>query len=322
MCHEYPITLPVYYIMKKVIITAAVTGAATFPSQSPYLPITPREISDAAVGAWEAGAAVVHIHARDPKDGRPSADLDLYREIVTNIKSRCDAVIGITTGGGAGMTVEQRAATVSLFKPELASLNMGSINFSMHFLLDRVRDWRFDWEKEYVQGSRDYIFPNTFASLEKITTIMKAHQTKPELEIYDTSHLYNAHYLFQKGFLEFPLHMQFVLGVLGGTQATVYDLVHLKSTADRLFKDQYTWSVIGTGWPSEFRLGAVALTMGGHIRVGLEDNILIDKGKLAESNAQLVSRMRHICEELGSEVATPAEAREMIGLKGMAKVGF
>jgi uncharacterized protein (DUF849 family) len=308
--------------MKNVIITAAVTGAATFPSQSPYIPITPKEIADAAVGAWEAGAAVVHIHARDPKDGRPSSDVDLYREIVTDIKSRCDVVIGITTGGGAGMTVEQRTATVSLFKPELASLNMGSINFSMHLLLDRIKEWKFDWEKEYVERSRDYIFPNTFASLEKVTTIMKEHQTRPELEIYDTSHLYNAQYLVQKGFLEFPLHMQFVLGVLGGTQATVYDLVHLKSTADRLFKDQYTWSVIGTGWPSEFRLGAVALTMGGHIRVGLEDNLLIAKGELARSNEQLVAKMRHICEELGSSVATPAEARAMIRLKGMDKVAF
>lgn len=308
--------------MKKVIITAAVTGAATFPSQSPYIPITPKEIADEAVGAWEAGAAVAHIHARDPKDGRPSADVELYREIITDIKARSDVVVGITTGAGAGMTIEQRTATISLFRPELASLNMGSINFSMHPLLDRVKEWKFAWEKEYVEGSRDYIFPNTFASLEKVTAIMKDNQTKPELEIYDTSHLYNAHYLVQGGFLEFPLHMQFVLGVLGGTQATVYDLVHLKNTADRLFGDQYTWSVIGTGWPNEFRLGAVALTMGGHIRVGLEDNLLIAKGELAKSNEQLVAKMRHICEELGSGVATPAEARKMIGLKGMERVNF
>ncbi len=308
--------------MKKVIVTAAVTGAATFPSQSPHIPITPKEISDAAVGAREAGAAVVHIHARDPEDGRPSADVELYREIITDIKSRCDVVVGITTGAGAGMTIEQRTATISMFKPELASLNMGSINFSMHPLLDRIKEWKFDWEKDYVEGSRDYIFPNTFASLEKVTTIMKENRTIPELEIYDTSHLYNAHYLVRKGFLEYPLHMQFVLGVMGGTQATVYDLVHLKNTADRLFRDRYTWSVIGTGWPNEFRLGAVALTMGGHVRVGLEDNLLIDKGKLAETNAQLVSKMRHICRELGSPVATPAEARKMIGLKGMEKVAF
>ncbi len=308
--------------MKKVIITAAVTGAATFPSQSPHIPITPKEIADEAVVAWKAGAAVVHIHARDPEDGRPSADVELYREIITDIKARCDVVIGITTGAGAGMTIEQRTATISLFKPELGSLNMGSINFSMHPLLDRIKEWKFDWEKDYVEGSRDYIFPNTFASLEEITTIMKENHTKPELEIYDTSHLYNASYLVQKGFLEFPLHMQFVLGVMGGTQATVYDLVHLKNTADRLFGDQYTWSVIGTGWPNEFRLGAVALTMGGHIRVGLEDNLLIDRGELAKSNRQLVEKMRNICEELGSAVATPAEAREMIGLKGMDAVGF
>lgn len=308
--------------MGNVILTAAVTGAATFPSQSPHIPITPREISDAAVGAWEAGAAVVHIHARNPEDGRPSADVGLYREIVTDIRARCDVVIGITTGAGAGMTIEERTATVSLLKPELASLNMGSINFSMHPLLDRIRTWKFDWEKAYVEGSKDYIFPNTFASLEKITMRMKENATKPELEIYDTSHLYNAHYLLQKGFLELPLHMQFVLGVLGGTQATVYDLVHLKSTADRLFGSRYTWSVIGTGWPGEFRLGAVALAMGGHIRVGLEDNLLIDRGELARSNAQLVQKMRRICEDLGASVAGPAEARQVLGLKGLEKVGF
>jgi len=308
--------------MKKVILTAAVTGSATFPSQSPHIPITPKEIADEAVRAWEAGAAVVHVHARDPKDGRPSADVELYREIITDIKARCDVVIGITTGAGVGMTIEQRTATISLFKPELGSLNMGSINFSMHLLLDRIKEWKFDWEKDYVEASRDYIFPNTFASLEKVTTIMKENNTKPELEIYDTSHLYNASYLVQKGFLEFPLHMQFVLGVMGGTQATVYDLVHLKNTADRLFGDQYTWSVIGTGWPNEFRLGAVAMTMGGHIRVGLEDNLLIAKGELAKSNGQLVEKMRHICDELGSAVATPAEAREIIGLKGIDKVKF
>jgi len=308
--------------MKKIILTAAITGAATFPSQSPYIPITPREIADEAVRAREAGAAVVHIHARDPEDGRPSPDVELYREIITDIKARCDVVIGITTGAGVGMTIEQRTATISLFKPELGSLNMGSINFSMHPLLDRIKEWKFDWEKDYVEASRDFIFPNTFESLEKITAVMKKSNTKPELEIYDTSHLYNASYLVQKGFLEFPLHMQFVLGVMGGTQATVYDLVHLKNTAGRLFKDQYTWSVIGTGWPNEFRLGAVALTMGGHIRVGLEDNLLIDRGELAKSNRQLVEKMRHICEELGSAVATPAEAREMIGLKGSEKVNF
>jgi len=308
--------------MKKVIITAAVTGAATFPSQSPHIPITPKEIADEAVVAWKAGAAVVHIHARNPEDGRPSADVELYREIITDIKAHCDVVIGITTGAGAGMSIEQRTATISLFKPELGSLNMGSINFSMHPLLDRIKEWKFDWEKDYVEASRDYIFPNTFASLEEVTTIMKENHTKPELEIYDTSHLYNASYLVQKGFLEFPLHMQFVLGVMGGTQATVYDLVHLKNTADRLFGDQYTWSVIGTGWPNEFRLGAVALTMGGHIRVGLEDNLLIDRGELAKSNGQLVEKMRNICEELGSAVATPPEAREIIGLKGMDAVGF
>ncbi len=308
--------------MQKLILTAAITGAATFPSQSPYIPITPQEIADEAVASYEAGAAVAHIHARNPEDGRPSPDLVLYREIVENIKSRCDMVIGITTGAGAGMTIEERTATISTFKPELASLNMGSINFSMHPILEKIKEWKFEWEKQYVEASRDYIFPNTFASLEKITSIMKSNNTKPELEIYDTSHLYNASYLIRKGFLKFPLHMQFVLGVMGGIQATVYDLVNLKNTADRLFGDNYTWSVIGTGWPDEFRMGAVALTMGGHIRVGLEDNLLISRGELAKSNAQLVDRMRRICEELGREIAGPKEARGILGLKGLENVSF
>ena len=308
--------------MRKVIITAAITGAATVPSQSPYIPITPQEIADEAVHAWETGAAIVHLHARDPKDGRPSADVKLFKEIVTKIKERCDVVIGITTGAGIGMSFEERTATISTFKPELASLNMGSMNFSMHPILRRIKEWKFDWEKDFVERSRDHIFPNTFASLERITAIMKLNNTKPELEVYDISHLYNASYLIREGFLSLPLHMQFVLGVLGGTQATVYDLVHLKNTADRLFGDQYTWSVIGTGWPNEFRMGAVAVAMGGHIRVGLEDNLLISKGELAKSNAELVDKMRHICEDLGKEIASPAEARDVIRLKGMEGVAF
>ncbi|MBI5248107.1 MAG: 3-keto-5-aminohexanoate cleavage protein [Desulfomonile tiedjei] len=308
--------------MEEIVITAAITGAATFPSQSPYIPITPKQIADEAVRAWEAGAAVVHIHARDPEDGRPSASIDHYREIVASIKSRCDVIICITTGAGAGMSIDQRTATISTFKPELASLNMGSMNFSMHPLLKRIKEWKFEWEKPYVEGSRDFVFSNTFASLETITTVMKQHDTKPELEIYDTSHLYNAQFLAQEGFLEYPLHMQFVLGVMGGSQATNYDLVHLKTTADRLFGDRYTWSVIGTGWPHEFRMGAVALTLGGHIRVGLEDNLLISKGQLAKSNAELVEKMRRICEDLGKKVASSEDARAMLQLKGLDKVAF
>ncbi|AFM28004.1 3-keto-5-aminohexanoate cleavage protein [Desulfomonile tiedjei] len=308
--------------MGKIILTAAITGSATFPSQSPYIPITPEHIADEAVEAWGAGAAVVHIHARDPQDGRPSASIDLYRQIVTSIKSRCDVIIGITTGAGAGMSIEQRTDTISTFEPELASLNMGSMNFSMHPLLKRIKEWKFDWEKPAVEGSRDFIFPNTFASLETITTIMKHHNTKPELEIYDTSHLYNAQYLAQEGYLEYPLHMQFVLGVMGGSQATGYDLIHLKTTADRLFGDRYTWSVIGTGWPHEFRMGAIALTLGGHVRVGLEDNLLIAKGELAKSNAELVHKMRRICEDLGKIPASSEEARTILKLKGIEKVAF
>jgi len=308
--------------MKKVILTAAITGAATFPSQSPYIPITPRQIADEAVAAWKAGAAVVHIHARNPEDGRPSASLDLYREIVTSIKSRCNVIICITTGAGAGMTIDERTTTVSTFKPELASLNMGSMNFSMHPLLNKIKEWKFEWEKPYVEATRDFIFPNTFASLERITTVMNQNGTKPELEIYDISHLYNTQYLVQEGFLQYPLHMQFVLGVMGGAQATAHEMVHLKNTADRLFGNRYTWSVIGTGWPHEFRMGAVALTLGGHVRVGLEDNLLISRTELAKSNAQLVEKMVRICEDLGKEVADSEEAREILQLKGLDKVAF
>jgi len=308
--------------MEKTILTAAITGAATFPSQSPYIPITPKQIADEAVAAWEAGAAVVHIHARNPEDGRPSASIDLYREIVTSIKSRSDVIICITTGAGAGMNIDQRTTTISTFKPELASLNMGSMNFSMHPLLKRIKEWKHEWEEPFIEATRDFIFPNTFASLEKITTIMKQNDTKPELEIYDASHLYNALYLAQEGFLQYPLHMQFVLGVMGGCQATAYDLIHLKTTADRLFGDRYTWSVIGTGWPYEFHMGAVALTLGGHVRVGLEDNLLISKGQLARSNAELVEKMRRICEDLGKTVATSEEARTMLQLKGLDHVAF
>jgi uncharacterized protein (DUF849 family) len=309
--------------MRKIIITAAITGAATVPSQSPYIPITPEQIADEAVDAWKAGAAVVHIHARDPEDGRPSASIDHYREIVTSIKNRCDVVICITTGAGSGMTIEQRTATVSIFKPELASLNMGSINFSMPpVVARRIQEFKFEWEREWAYGSLDFIFPNTFASLQKITTIMNQNNTKPELEIYDASHLYNTQFLVQEGFLKLPLHMQFVLGVFGGSQATAYDLIHLKTTADRLFGDQYTWSVIAAGWPMEFRLGAVALTLGGHVRVGLEDNLFINNGELAKSNAQLVEKMRRICKDLGKEAAAPEEAREFLQLKGQDKAAF
>ncbi len=308
--------------MEKIIITAAITGAATVPSQSPHIPITPKHISDEAVKAHEAGAAVLHIHARDPNDGRPSANLSYYKEIVTCIKSKCDAVICITTGAGAGMSVRERTAPISMFKPELGSLNMGSMNFSMHPLLDKIKNWKFEWEKQYIENSRDFIFPNTFSSLEKIVCVMRENNTKPELEVYDTSHLYNARYLVDVGFLEYPLHMQFVLGVMGGAQANAFDLVHLKTTADRLFGVNYTWSVIGTGWPDEFRMGAVALTLGGHVRVGLEDNLLIDRKELAVSNAQLVTKMRRICEDLGKKPATSKEARELLRLKGLNEVAF
>lgn len=308
--------------MDRVIITAAITGAIAIPTQSPYLPYTPEDIADEAIRSWRAGAAVAHIHVRDPKEGFPSADLDLYRMVMQKIMSETDIVICLTTGAGRGMSIEERTQVVPVFRPELASVNMGSINFSIHPLGKRFKpeDYRFEWEKTWMEGSRDFVFRNTFADLEGICQIMEKNQVKPELEIYDVGHLYNASYLVEENFLKKPLHMQFVTGILGGIASTVEDLAHLNNRASSTFGEDYTWSVIGAGFPAQFRMAAAALGMGGHVRVGLEDSLQISKGKLAESNAQQVELAVQLSRLLGRDPATPEEARSILGLKGKDKV--
>ena len=299
---------------RKVIISAAITGSIHTPTMSPYLPITPEEIAGQAVDAARAGAATVHIHARNPENGMPSPDLNLYREIVGKIRSESDVIICITTGGGTGMTVDQRAAPVPEFKPELASFNMGSINFALFPVIKKYKEWKYDWEKPFLEASKANIFQNTFADLEKICGIMRDNGTKPELEIYDVGHLYNAKFLLSEGFLEPPLFLQFVMGILGGIQPTFHDLLHLKETADRLFgENQYQWSAFGAG-RMEFPICTTAALMGGNCRVGLEDNLYLSRGELARSNAELVEKMVRILREFSMEPATPDEARKILGL--------
>jgi uncharacterized protein (DUF849 family) len=309
--------------MDKLIVTCAITGGVTLPSQTPYLPITPEQISQSAFEAYQAGAAIVHVHARDPVTGKPSTDPALFKEIITRIKSKCNVVINITTGGGLGMTVQDRVRSVPAFKPELASLNMGSLNFSIHPVADRIKEYKFDWEKPYAEGTRDIIFRNTFADMEFIFKTMVENNVKPELEVYDVGHLYNTSFLIRRNVIPTPVHLQFVTGVLGGIGNNYHDLVYLQDTADRLIgKENYTWSVIGVGFPAQFYLGALSTIMGGHVRVGIEDNLFIEKGVLAKSNSELVSKMVRIARELGREIATPDEARQMLHLKGIENVAY
>ena len=309
--------------MPKLIITCALTGSAVFPSQTPYLPITPDQIADEACKAYKAGAAIVHVHVRDPETGIPTADLNIWRETLTKIKEKCNVVICVTTGGGPGMTAEERIAVVPKFEPEMCSFDIESMNFGLFPLVDRIKEWKFPWEKPVMEMSKDFVFKNTFADLEIFAKAMREHNVKPEVEIYGTNGLYNTGFLLRTGQLDLPVHIQYVLGVLGGTYSTPYELVHLQTETHRMLgPDNYTWSVIGIGYPAEFRLGAVAMTMGGHVRVGLEDNIFIKRRVLAKSNAELVEKIRRIAEDLGREIATSDEARQMLNLKGIDKVKF
>jgi len=309
--------------MEKLIITAALTGGVTLPAQTPYLPITPEQIAEDAYKSREAGAAIVHIHARDPKTGKPTGNPEIFREILTHVKKRCDAIICVTTGGGLGMSREDRVRAVPTFRPELSSLNMGSMNFSIHPVVRKIREFRYDWEEAYAIGSKDAVFRNTFEDLEYILKTMKENDVKPELEIYDAGHLYNAAWLIRDGVLKPPIHMQFVTGVLGGIGSEAEDIVYLKNTADRLIGAQnYTWSVIGVGYPWQFYVGSLSTIMGGHVRVGLEDNIYVERGVLAKSSGDLVAKMVRIAGELGREIATPNDARKILGLKGIDRVNF
>ncbi len=301
------------------------TGNITLPTQTPHLPLTPQQIIDEALRAANAGAASVHIHGRDPKTGRPTTDPAVYREIAAGIKARSNVIVCITTGGTAYMTPEERAQVIPALKPELATFNMGTINFSIHPIADRFKDedYKFPWEKEFAISTKDFIFRNTFGDIEKLTQMMKENNTKPELELYDVGHLYNLNFLVRRNIIKFPVWLQFVTGILGGIGANVDEVVHMKQTADRLLgPNNYIWSVIGAGYPAEFNLATLGIMMGGHARVGFEDNIFIEKGVLAKSNAELVGKVVRIARELGREIATPDEARKILRLKGKDKVNY
>jgi len=285
----------------------------------PYRPVPPAQITRNALESAAAGAAIVHIHARNPETGQPSPDLKLYREIVDKIRAKNkDVVICITTGGGAGMTVDQRVAVVPEFKPELASMNAGSINWGLFPVLDKIKEFKFPWELAMLNMTKNFVFENTFEAMEKMCKIFAENGTKPELEVYDTGHLYNIAYLLEKGIVKPPITMQYVTGILGGINSTPYDIMNLHTTAERLFgRGKYNWSVIGAG-KAEFPAATMALILGGHVRVGMEDNLYLGKGVMAKNNGELVAKMARIMNELDLEPATPAEARELLALPARA----
>ena len=306
---------------RKAIITCAVTGAIHTPSMSPHLPITAEEIADAAVGAAEAGAAIIHLHARNPRDGRPDQSPELFRPILESIKRRSDCVINITTGGAPSMTLEERLKPCAVFKPEVASLNMGSMNFGLFEMLKRYKMLKYEWEHTLLEGSRDRVFKNTFKDIEYILTTCAENGTRFEIECYDVGHLYTLAHFINRGLIKPPFFVQGVFGILGGIGAHPEDVAHMKRTADRLFGDNYRWSVLGAG-RNQLPIAAMSAAMGGNVRVGLEDSLWIGPGKLAESNAAQVRAVRQVIEGLGLSVATPDEAREILALKGAANVGF
>jgi uncharacterized protein (DUF849 family) len=306
---------------RKVIITCAVTGSIHTPSMSPHLPITGQEIADAAIGAAEAGAAIVHLHARDPKDGRPDQRPEAFAPFLKVIKQRSGCVVNITTGGAATMTVEERVRPAATFKPEVASLNMGTMNFGLFPMLARFKEFKFDWEKPYLEGSRERMFKNTFADIEYILKTCAGNGTRFEIECYDIGHLYTLAHFVERGLVKPPLFVQSVFGILGGIGPHPEDVAHMKRTADRLFGEAYRWSVLGAG-RNQLPIAAMSAAMGGNVRVGLEDSLWIGPGTLAKSNADQVRAARQLIEGLGLAVATPDEARAMLELKGGDKVAF
>ncbi len=306
---------------KKVIITCAVTGGIHTPSMSPHLPVTAEEIADAAIGAAEAGAAIIHLHARNPADGRPDQSPELFGPFLKVIRQRTDAVLNLTTGGAPTMTVEERMQPVARFAPEVASLNMGSMNFGLFPMLGRFKEFRHDWEPAYLESTRDRVFKNTFADIETILKIGADNGTRFEVECYDIGHLYTLAHFADRGLIKAPFFVQSVFGILGGIGTHPEDVAHMRRTADRLFGQDYHWSVLGAG-RMQLPIITMAAAMGGNVRVGLEDSLWGGKGRLAESNAEQVTRVRGILAGLGLEIATPAEAREMLALKGGDQVGF
>lgn len=307
---------------RKVIITCATTGAIHVPTMSPYLPLTPDQIVADALGAAEAGAAILHMHARDPEDGRPTPDPEVFLPILQRVKAQTDAVINVTTGGGHNMTVQERLITPLKAAPEMCSLNMGSMNFGLFPVLDKIETFNHEWEPQYLQNTRDFIFKNTFADIEYILKHLgEEHGTRFEFECYDIGHLHNLAFAVDKGWVKPPFFVQSIFGILGGIQPDIDHLVHMKRTADRLFGDAYVWSVLGAG-RHQLNFATMGAIMGGNIRVGLEDSVYAGKGKLATSSAEQVRIMRSILENLSMEIATPAEARDILGLKGGNNVGF
>jgi uncharacterized protein (DUF849 family) len=308
--------------MSKILITCAVTGSIHTPSMSPYLPITAEQITGQAVAAAEAGASILHLHARDPSNGRPSALADHFMAFLPRIKQASDAVLNITTGGSATMTLDDRLAAPRAAEPEMCSLNMGSMNFALYPAIGRISDWKYDWEKPFLEGSEDLVFKNTPHDIAYVVTEMgEKRGARFEFECYDMSHLYMLRHFADRGLVKAPFFIQFVFGVLGGMGADPENLTHMKGIADKLFGDQYQWSVLAAG-RHQMPFAAMAAAMGGHVRVGLEDSIYIGKGELAKSNADQVTRIREIVERLGREVATPDEARSMLGLKGSDRTAF
>ncbi len=299
----------------KVIISCAVTGAIHTPSMSPHLPVTADEIAEAAIGAAEAGAAIIHLHARNPQDGRPDQNPDLYEPFLKVIKQRSDAVLNITTGGHPSMALEERLRPATRFAPEVASLNMGSMGFGLFPMLDRYKDWKHEWEPATLEASRDLVFKNTYQDIEGLLELLTPLGTRFEFECYDTSHLYNLAHFLDRGLVKTPLFVQTCFGILGGIGSHPDDVSHMKRTADRLFGDQYEWSVLGAG-ARQMSIVAMAAAMGGNVRVGLEDSLWAGPGRLAETNAEQVATARSIVESMGLSVATPDEARQILDLKG------
>ena len=306
----------------KVIITCAVTGSIHTPTMSPHLPLSPHEVAADAVRAAEAGAAILHLHARDPGDGRPTPDPGVFMEFLPRIKQATGAVINITTGGGHGMTLEERTAAAMRAKPEMCSLNMGSMNFGLFPMLGRYKEWKYDWEPRYLEMTRDFIFRNTFADIERILKELgEGCGTRFEFECYDVGHLYNLAHFLDRGLVKPPLFVQTIFGILGGIGADPENLVHMKRIADKLFDDSYYWSILAAG-RHQLPLVSMGAIMGGNIRVGLEDSLWAGRGKLAASNAEQVKMARTIVENLSLQVASPDEARAMLSLKGGDAVAF
>lgn len=306
---------------EKVIISCAITGSIHTPSMSPHLPVTPQQIADSAIGAAKAGAAILHLHARNPETGRPSSAPDVYRQFLPIIRDGCDGIINITTGGGLGMTLDERLAAAKWAEPEIASMNMGSLNFNISGAGARIREFKNDWEQPYLEMTKDFILSNTFTQIERGMTELGALGTRFEFECYDVGHLYNLAHFADRGIVKPPYFVQAIFGILGGIGPEHENLMHMKSTADRLFGTDYYLSVLAAG-RHQLPFVTMGAIMGGNVRVGLEDNLYLGKGQLASSNADQVAKIRRILEELSLEVATPDDARRMLGTKGASRVAF